>query len=303
MSIKYTQEQVEWLKENAMDFYIEELTELFNASFNTDFTCKSLKRTMEHRKIPRKLHNKNDNLTRKEIFEDYHFEWARTNRNHYKTLADFYKAFNKRFNLNVTFNSFKSAMHRNGIYDINHKYPKKYTQEENEWIINNYEKYIESSGIFSSLKFVKDFNEKFNADIRLKDLPNKFRTLGMKKPKSLGYYDRYPIGYEMKYGSDMTWLVKVSNNIRDYGKYSITLNYRKKAHVLYEKYHNVKVDDENEIVIHLDNNKNNFEKENLYKLSRKAYKIYNASRYNNQSLQTKLNALKVSEILQIIKEN
>jgi hypothetical protein len=41
----------------------------------------------------------------------------------------------------------------------------------------------------------------------------------------------------------------------------------------------------------------------LTNLSRKAYKIYNASRYNNQSLQTKLNALKVSEILQIIKEN
>lgn len=303
MSKKYTEEQIKWLKENGIQYYIEDLTLQFNNHFNTDYTNKSIKRTMEHRKIPRKLHNKIDYLKRRtKIYEDYHFKWIKENRDKYNTIQELHNAFNNHFQLNTTFSSFKTNINRNKIYDTNRKYPKKYTQEENNWIIENYKNYVEDTGVFSPKKFIKDFNKLFNSNMRVKDVRPKLRTLGIKQPKSLSYYDRWDIGHETKFGSDNTWYIKVSNKIRTSDRYSLTLNYRRKSHVLYEQYYNTKVNDKTEVVIHIDKNNNNFEKENLYKISRKAYKIYGGSKFNNQTLETRLNALKVCEILQLIKE-
>lgn len=265
MSIKYTQEQVEWLRKNIS--YHNNIQKAFNEKFDTNRSEQYIRTLCYRFKIKR--------------YEEQN-KWLRENAKG-RYLGDILTLFNEKFYpFEMKINTLFHRLENNDI-----EYKKWHVTEEDIcWLKEN-----------AKGKKINEITENYNNHFNKKVTPN-----------LIGYLckSRNIIRFNDKFGADR-------NSTRNYGTYiferigkdneNFNVSYRRKSNIMYEKYHNVKVDDENEIVIHLDNNRNNFDKENLYKLSRKAYKIYNTSRYNNQTLQTKLNALKVSEILQIIKEN
>ena len=65
-----------------------------------------------------------------------------------------------------------------------------------------------------------------------------------------------------------------------------------KHRYLYEKYHNIKLDDIDDVIIFLDNDHTNFSKENLYLVKRKTHALY---------LNHKLHKVKSIDKLSLIK--
>lgn len=292
--------EIEWLQFYAPNHYLDEITLEYNKIFNESKTKKQIKRCLEYRKIPRLLYNKLDNLHCRPVYTEEMFNWLRINRNNYKHIRTLYEKFCKVFNIVPKYHGFRTTLTRKGIIDTTRSLHK-YTKEEEQWLINNYINYIEDE-IFIINKLTKDFNTKFNTNIKTSYISNKLKTLKIDRPKAYSFYERTPIGHEWTYKRDNIVYIKVSRKPCKPTDNPIVLNYRKKAHVMYEQYHNIKINDNDQIVIHLDNNKFNFDKNNLYLINRKAYRSYLSSGYNNQTLETKLNALKVSEIQQLIKE-
>lgn len=291
----YTKEQVEWLGAFAPNHYIKDIIDCFNAQFNTDFNYDKIRYYLRKYKIKTLVH---EEFTKKYSHEE--INWIKNNYNN--DLHQMVKDFNRLFNHNLSYKTFINLCNRHNIksYSLH-----KYSKEEDEWIIKNYNNYIQNN-TFRTKLFINDFEKEFGFKINNKYLIKLFKRLGIEKPKPNTGLERCPIGFEKKtnYGT----LVKVSNNIpsKEYrwtnGVLKQTFNYRKKSHILYEQYYNVKINDETHLVIHLDEDNENFNKDNLYLISRKAFYVYHNTRYNNQTLETKLNALKVSEILQKIKE-
>lgn len=288
--------KIEWLKEFAPNHYMQEIINCFNEQFDTDVNYEQIRYYLRKYKIKPLVHEK---FIKRYSHEE--IEWIRNNYDS-NNLHKMVKEFNKLFNYNLSYTTFINLCNRHNIksYSLH-----KYSKQEEEWIKNNYKNYIQKDTFITRL-FINDFEKEFGFKINNKYLIKLFKRLGIEKPRPNIGLERCPIGFEKKtnYGT----LIKVSNDIPSKehrwtnGVLKQTFNYRKKAHVLYEQYHNVKINDETHIVIHLDNNNENFDKDNLYLINRKAFYIYHNTRYNNQTLETKLNALKISEIQQLIKE-
>lgn len=285
--IKYNEKHINWLKENGMKYYIKELTKTFNQTFGTNYKDKSIAETMRYRKLPRKIKTPSELGKAYIKYTEAHMQWVRENIHKY-SQKDLCEKFNKTFNMDTTIKTFHSILSKHGIRT--RTTPSiKYTKEQTDWIINNHINYNENY-TFNLNKFTEDFNKEFNTNKNKYHLSAKIRLMGIKKPKAV----RTNIGHSMKIHGQ--WSIKV-DDIPSKG----ILNYRKKANVLYEQYHNTQVDDLTETVIHLNNDVNDFNKDNLYKISLNAYRRYKTV-FNSQTLETKLNALKVCEIIQLIKE-
>ena len=299
---KYTIEQEEWLKEFASNYYIEEILEKFNVHFNTNLNYNKMYHLLQRLDIKLKTKNSLENLDKgyQKKYNEEQLKWIQDNLNNYNSRTELRNAYNKKFNTDLPANSFNHIIWRNKLK------PSKaiHVLDEYEiYIKNNYEKYIKE-GWFYHKNFIKDFNEHFNTNINSSWLYNTFKhRLKLPYPKVCQQGMFNPIGHEKNYGGEI--YVKVTNfpaHKNANGNLDEVYNYRRKTHVLYEKYHNVKINDETHIVIHLDKNKRNFEKDNLYLISRNAYNIYSGTKFSNETLETKLNALKVSEIKELIKE-
>lgn len=308
---RLTNEEKEWLKENANKYYLKDLTDLFNSTFNANKDRKNMRLTLINNGIKKtemvnNTRPKNTKSSYKYTIE--HINWLKEHREKYVSLEEMKNDFNKKFDFNTTVFALKGLLYKNNIKTKTNiqRHPHWYSDEEKQWILDNYDKYIENEN-FMALDFIKDFNKKFDLCIKPSDLTCLFnRTLGIKKPHSHANYLRYNVGRERKIGA--FWFVKVDNKPkgekgkRPSGVIKDRYNYRKKAHILYEQYHNVVVNDKTHCVVHIDNNYDNFDIDNLYLMTQEAYKIYTATRYKNQTKETRFNALKVSEILALTKE-
>jgi hypothetical protein len=96
--------------------------------------------------------------------------------------------------------------------------------------------------------------------VRLRDLINKKLHTGVGRTTKSGLHTA-PIGHEKLF--DNVWYVKVKCDKHKLHKG----NYMKKSRYMYEKYHNVKLKDD-EYVIHLDCDGDNFDKDNLYLINK-----------------------------------
>lgn len=227
-------------------------------------------------------------------------EWLKENYSFYNKLTECRLAFNEKFNLDLTHSAFDHLTDRLNISFRNK--PIKLSKEQKKWILDNYKNYIGDNHYYTD-KLCNDFKNKFNIEITHSYVYQFLKLNGQDKPYSNPNHFIFPIGYEKLVGNQ--WYVKVSDKpqfIKENCRENQRHNYRRKANVLYEQYHNVKVDDETQIVIHIDENINNFEKDNLYLLSKKAERILVGSKYKNEDTKTRLNAIKVSEILALTKE-
>jgi hypothetical protein len=200
-------------------------------------------------------------------YYEIHHSWLRKNIDNYRTLEDLRNAFNETFNMNVTIKAIRRQNEKLHISKTGRRKRNSYTEEELSWVMANYKKYN------SRKDFTKAYETKFNCVLNLGRFDHLFYSLLNIRLNSV--YDPYerktrdfPIGHEMKIHN--IWFVKVSaiKGARE------RVNYRSKAHILYEQYHNVKVNDKTHIVVHLDKNFDNFDKDNLYLISRKVYQSF-----------------------------
>lgn len=293
----YTKEQIEWLGAFAPNHHIKDIVAYFNKNFDTNLNYDQIRYCLKKNKIKTLVH---EEFAKK--YSTKEIDWIKNNYNNYNNLQQMLKDFNKLFNYHLSYKTFINLCNR---YNMSSYSLHKYSKEEDEWIKDNYKNYVQNN-TFRTKLFINDFEKNFNFKICNKNIIRLFKRLGIEKPKSNTGIERCSIGFEKKnsYGT----LIKVTDNIPSKenrwgcGAVKQTFNYRKKSHVLYEQYYNVKINDETHLVIHLDEDNENFNKDNLYLISRKAFYVYHNTRYNNQTLETKLNALKVSEIKQLIKE-
>lgn len=300
---KIFEHHINWLRLYAPTHKSDDITKEFNKKFGFSFSVKYIRDTLVKKNIPFLVRDKNNNLSRRIITKE-HIEWIKENKDRYnkKGLRNtFYNEFISTFKINIKKCTFDKLLSNHSLDNLNYEKIHVYTKEENEWIKNNYQKYIDEQNVFLPNKFIQDYNNNFNGSMTLPKLWRRFKSLGISKPKSYSGYERFPIGHEYT-SSDGTVYVKISNEVGIKDKNPFFIHYKKKANILYEQYHNVVLNEKEQIVIHLDNNKSNFKKDNLYLINRKAFIIYNNTHYKNQSLETKLNALKVCEIKQLIKE-
>ena len=184
--------------------------------------------------------------------------WLKENKHIYTTRKDILNALNKHFNVSISIGYLNQLNYR---YKLSLNTDKvTYSKEMFEFMRNG--KYE------TRQELCDEFNKKFNLNLtlgKLRDLNTK-HGLNIGNPtrnmhnlekgwiKTRGYTTR-EIGEEINRGEDVPY-IKLSKN-----------NYVAKHRYLYEQYHNVTLGI-NDLIIFLDNDKTNFNKDNLYKVSR-----------------------------------
>lgn len=166
------------------------------------------------------------------------------------------KKFNETFNANITMTTLKSAIHR---FDLKIPSPRvHWTKDKLEW--------LESQSFNDKRDLLKAFNEKYNANIKLDQLTHIAYLYNIQIPDKQRIYK--PQGSIM-YTKHNIPQVKIKDRV-----------YMSMHRYLYEKYHDVKLND-NDMIVFLDGNKNNFDKENLYKITQNINGIMQSNNLHN----------------------
>lgn len=266
MKKKYNEKHLEWLKKFAPINFLNDVVLEFNKEFNDTKNKDSIRHILRHNNINYLKHEKY-----MKHYSAQEIDWLKENRREDTDLSLLLNQFNEKFNKNVSYDSFINTLSR---YKIKFKTLHKYSEKEEKWMIENYNNYI-VDGYFKTSRFINDFEKVFNFKVPNTDLKRIYKRLGIDKPRSNYGLEKCPLGFEKK--TNYGILVKVSDNYAkeenrwSKGVVKHTFNYRKKSHILYEQYHNIKIDDEKYIVAYLDNDKNNFSKENLYLIEKSAF--------------------------------
>ena len=184
--------------------------------------------------------------------------WLKENNNNYTTRKELLNALNNHFNISLSIAYLNQLNYRYKLSLVTDKVT--YSKEMFEFMQNGKHE--------TRQELCDEFNKRFNLNLTL----GKLRDLNTKHNLNIGNptrnmhnlrkgwievrgYETREIGDEIERGEDVPY-IKIGNN-----------NYVAKHRYLYEKYHNATLDFD-DLIIFLDNDKNNFSKENLYKVSR-----------------------------------
>lgn len=184
--------------------------------------------------------------------------WLKENNSNYTKRKELLDALNKYFDTTI------SIAYLN---QLNYRYKLSLNTDKVTYSKEMFE-FMQNGKYETRQELCDNFNKKFNLNLtlgKLRDLNTKHHlNIGnptrnmsnLKKGwiKTRGYETR-EIGEEIERGEDVPY-IKLGHN-----------NYVAKHRYLYEKYHNVTLDI-SDLIIFLDNDKTNFNKENLYKVSR-----------------------------------
>ena len=297
--LKYTDYEKQWIKENRYNYKtIKEFLSAFNDKFNKNMPISYMKELVI---------TLGTRVGRKKYFEEPHGIWLRKNRIVYENLEKLRIAFNKEFNVDVSYYSMKKIVQNFNAFPENKKTNNDYTSEELEWFRQNYKRFmLEFRFDYEGLRV--EFENNFNKKLSKHYHDNLFRN----KLKIDVFYDRsmtthaknidlYPVGYEKK--DRDTWLVKIEKTKFEKGKRVATRQgYRPKANILYEQYHNIKVNDKTHCIVHLDRNNDNFEKDNLVLVEKKVRKHFIAKSITYDSPKLTKTLLAISQLECILKE-
>lgn len=274
---KYTDEQNKWLKENFNNYEtLKELAKEFNLYFNSNRSVDGIRK---------KLNENNLKMNNRTKYTKIQENWIKENKEKYKTLKLLSKEFNSIFDCNISYKTFKTKVERLGIKNNNYRY----SEEQKQWIKDNYKNYILEYE-YDKERFLIDFERKFNHKILKRDVIKLIRYITKDdnfkfNPKIINSKRKHkqtPILSETtNYNNDIYVKIKDDSFIKN--RFELGGNYRKKANIMYEEYHNVKVDDEKDCIIFLNGNKNDFSKDNLYLVSKDINTIYKR-KYNCQKI-------------------
>lgn len=268
--MNYTEEYITWFKNNIPKYTcFRELHNAFNEYFNLNSNIHSVRSALWERGIkpyPRLFLNKN-------------IDWVKDNIKNYTSINELRLAFNKQYNLEVTLEQFSNYLNRFHIvtgYVNTSRLPTLWTEDKKNWIRENAKNYKDQRSLRNAL------NKQFNCNITLNQLAHSMRRYNIKYNKVV-YTDQVhypgrnyfakPIGSERIVNGRKT-LIKFQH-IRHEDKQ----NYKLKHVYLYEQYNNDTVNDD-ELVVFIDNNPNNFAKENLYKIPKNAQALIINMIYN-----------------------
>jgi hypothetical protein len=172
----------------------------------------------------------------------------------------------------------------------------RWTKDRLEWLIKSKEIYNDREDILNA------FNKYFNVNVSLAllsknnykyklDLPRATRIitrcLEMGWVKRRGF-SRRDSDYTQEYVNGNRTFIKIDNAKTKDG-------FVPKHRYLYEKYHNIKLDDIDDVIIFLDNDHTNFSKENLYLVKRKTHALYLNHRLHKVKSVDKLALIKYCE--------
>lgn len=266
----YTLCQDEWLKANIKNYkrYVD-LADAFNNEFNETRTYYSIQNRV--RKLGISL------SPIKRIYTKEQNEWLLQNAYNYETYELLTQKFNEIFNSNVHWKIICSHLHDIGFSK------KAYTEEEIQWLTNNYKKFSDYQALTDA------YNENFDNKRTLIAIQSCCNRLGIKfrneKIKDVGYES---------VKKDGTILVKVNNGKID----DENSQYIPKARYIWEQ-HNGKIPS-GYTVIHLDNDKSNNDITNLMCVPKKVQQTI--SRLMSENPEVTMTAVKIGELLVAIRK-
>lgn len=192
-----------------------------------------------------------------------HLDWLEENANRDRNCL--INKFNKKFNTRMTMTALKSLIYR---YNLKIPSPRvRWTKDKLEW--------LESQSYDDKRDLLKAFNERYGAKINIDQLSHIAYLYKLSLPDTKRIYKPQGTVMYKKHGIPQ---IKIKDRV-----------YQSKHRFMYEKYHNVKLND-NDMIIFLNGNKNDFSKENLYKITHKingmikGYNMQNAKSINKISL-------------------
>ena len=188
-----------------------------------------------------------------------------------------------------------------GITLINPK-RHQWTEEQVEWVRTHARSYTKK-------ELVRLFRERFAVDITfhsLEHLYNRYdilpenRGLHMTAGERNPFTQKRPIGAECKSGGKI--YVKVGNSVISGGEHSYKDggNWIEKKRYIYEQHFGMIP--ENYGVIHLDGNKENFDPENLYAVSRRVNILMSANNWWSEDPILTLTAIKWCELFYVLRK-
>jgi hypothetical protein len=176
----------------------------------------------------------------------------------------------------------------------------RWTKDRLEWLIKSKEIYNDREDILNA------FNKYFNVNVSLSlltknngryklGLPKAWRLLRknaeITQVKRRGFWKR-PDDYEQTYLKENVVYIKTNDTLKHSKRKD---GFVPKHRYLYEKYHNIKLDDIDDVIIFLDNDHTNFSKENLYLVKRKTHALYLNHRLHKVKSVDKLALIKYCE--------
>lgn len=192
--------------------------------------------------------------TRQRVWTEERLEWLKLNAS--RDRHALIRKFNETFNANITMAALRSI-----IYRFNLKLPSpriRWTKDKLEW--------LESQSFNDKRDLLKAFNEKYDANVKIDQLSHIAYLYNLDIPDKQRIYK--PQGSIM-YSKHNIPQVKIKDRV-----------YMSMHRYLYEKYHDVKLND-NDMIIFLDGNKNNFDKKNLYKITKRINGIMKSNNLHN----------------------
>jgi len=176
----------------------------------------------------------------------------------------------------------------------------KWTRDRLDWLLKSKEMYDDREDI------LKAFNEHFNLNVSLSlltknngryklGLPKAWRLLRknaeITQVKRRGFWKR-PDDYEQTYLKENVVYIRTNDTLKHSKRKD---GFVPKNRYLYEQYHDVKLDDIDDVIIFLDDDHTNFNKDNLYRLPRKTHALYLNHRLHKVKSVDKLTLIKYCE--------
>lgn len=228
-------------------------------------------------------------------------QWIINNFNNYNNYKELNIAFNIYFNSDLTKDSTRIYSNGLGLYYGKGKRLKQnhvYVKEEIEWLRQNGQTYK------SSKELTKSFNNTFCINVsvgalRMKcyelklNLPNG-SVIGQKAIIDFNRNRKRKIGEIFKKQKGQEYIrIKITDD-------SIKNDYQLLQHYKYEEYHNTKVAD-NETVIFLNGNRDDYSEDNLLKITKKEYCYLSSKGYMKGNKDIILTMLELHRVEEIVK--
>lgn len=265
-NIKYTKEILEDIKEKSKTFKSEELKEYIQEKYGIKLT----KRGYASMKNRYKIHCFNYNPPK---YSEELINYAKK-KSKVLTSEELRQDLQKNFNIQIKKSAFPSFVQHYKVYCTDYEQLRKYNKE--------------------ILEHAKDKSKDLTIDEMQKELKDKFNFETTRHNLQIRLYEYgiyckndkiKPIGHESKRDRGRT-VVKIDN--KPNSKHG---NYEYKHRLMYEKYHNVKLTND-DYIIFLDGNRTNYDKNNLYRLTRREINIMNGGKlYSTNRDLTKLGIL------------
>lgn len=279
---KYFDYHINWLKSNYKNYknYIE-LLNVFNKKFNMNINRDDLYYVCtQYKIIPKNYYVKNLNKTR--------VNWLKDNIKKYKSLTDLCNAFNKELNENLDDHTIHCYIYDNGLKTDYNKH-RVWKKEHIQWLKNNKDNYQDLHTI------LQDFNKKFGLNYTRDQLKSarKNYKLNLNKVKTnngeCGAGNFKPIGTERR-NSTNGIVIKAGDN-----------RWISKSKYMYEKLNHCKLK-KDDVVLHLNGDKNDYSKDNLYATSKAVLVFIESRHWHFTTKEDTLARIKYIELYKILKE-